>query len=260
MSNNENKNLDQVTEQLTKTFVWTAKHSQLVVGLIVIFIIAGGGVTLFSSLSKKSELQAQEEYFKIEKKFNDKKNAYLNEVQKQKMASSAPVDKKNKKNDNLSAPEIKKPDYMDNAAEFISLTQAHQGKVAAQMASLKSAEIYIESGKTEEALGIVEKTLSKGIKSHLLKGLHLQLKAQILMESQKFEEAIAVLNEILSDKAIAYLHDETKLNLAISYEKTQQKDKALNIYTEMTQPKEGATNTEVSRQAAQYLRLLKITL
>lgn len=217
------------------------KQWKLVLGLFSVLVLAGALVTFLSLRSMQKEQSAQESYFSVEKKLLDLKN---------KKESQAAVDPKK---------DVKKEviDYTQVKNELEKVISDFPGSIASQMAALHLANLLIEDKNTDAALTALQKVEnnSKGLVNTLVQ----QLIGQLLADKDKCPEAIVVWQKIINRKEAEFIHNETKIQQALCYTKTNDLKKAEEILTNLANqsvnPDMGKSAS--SKEAEKYLRLIQ---
>lgn len=258
---------DQVTLTLKEGFVWTTQHSQLLLGAVAAFLIIGGGITAVGYFNQKSELKAQEDFFTIDKKYSEKKRKFEEALRAQAQKAAAPVaSAKDKKAspvqilpEGITASGDLQKDYENLPAELEAVVKQHAGRSAATMSALRLAELYTDYKQSDKAVEVLSQVTTHGPKD-LLSGLAINLKATLLADSEKCTEALTEWDKVLQVKSLSFLHGEAKLKSALCYEKMNNTEKAMAIYSELSAqtPDASIVDAETVKEAGQYLRLLKI--
>lgn len=216
------------------------KQWKLVVGLFGVLTLAGALVTFLSYRSIQKEQLAQESYFAVEKKLLDLKNK----------KESQPTDPKK---------EAKKEviDYSQVKIELEKVMSDFPGTVASQMAALHFANLLIEEKNIDVALAALQKAEnnSKGLVNTLVQ----QQIGQLLADKDKCSEAIAVWQKIINRKEAEFIHNETKIQQALCYTKTNDLKKAEEILTNLANQSANSdmSKSASSKEAEKYLRLIQ---
>lgn len=256
------KTPDQLQAGLQQGFTWTQTHVRLVMGLILAFVIIGGGWSVWSQIALKKETELQERYFVIEKKILEKKRGFDEAEQQDKMKEAAA--KAGKPQDPKAAPATKASG--DLAKDYGSLPQELEALVAeapesraGQMAALNLAELKARYKQPDEALRVLAQVNKKEQTSHLIGALVLTMKANLTAEKGDCPQALTMWEKIVKEPKAAFLHDETKLRMGLCYEAVSDWTKAEQLYTEVSK-REGTENGDSSatKDAERYLRLLKL--
>lgn len=252
------KTPDQVLKTLTTGFQWSQQHSQMVLGLIGLFLVIGIGLSIKDHLSTKTEVDLQEKYYSLERVVLEKKRAF---AAAQTAAQQPKPVEKNAKAKPAEPVVAKKEDFSSysdvvNQLKQLALQNAHSK--AGQMSALQASQILVEFGKADEALELLN-GLNIGKSNDLLAALILDQKGNIQANLNQCQPAVTTWDQILSIKAFEFLHKEVKLKQGLCYENLKDNAKAEKIYQELSQ-KTGDEKQEsnTAQEAQKYLRLLRI--
>lgn len=259
ISKEDLKSPDQMTKTLRQGFVWTTTHSKMVIGLIVAFIVVGAGASIANYLGEKKEVSQQEKYFLLEKAYSEKKRGFDEAARAEMMAAQA----KDKKAAPAFDPAKKasgdmQKDYGAVITGFESFISEAPNTKAAQMAALNLSDIYMTYKKNDEALATLQK-VEKGLdNSDMLTGLVWMQMGNALANKNDCKGAIEKWQNLVSNKALAFSHDEAKLRMGLCFESLNDLAKAEELYTEIgKKDDQNTTDFAASREAQKYLRLLR---
>lgn len=223
------------------------KQWKSILGVAVILIVIGLGLTIKTTMNISKEKKAQENFFLIEKKYSDYKTKKTQPVAEAKDAKIkvAPVD--------LSG------DLAGIKKDFESFLSTDANSKAGQMAALYYAEILLEEKNVTQAYATLDKAQNKD--SGLVNTLVQQQLGQVLADMDKCSEAIAVWQKVLDRKQASFLHNEVRIQQALCYQKTNDLKKAEELLTNVAnqKPEAGQMGQENSsvKEAARYLRLIQ---
>lgn len=238
---------DKLTQELKKGFTWTTQHSKLVLLIVVALLIVGAGITGYSMWSDHREAQIQEEYFKFEKDYLDKKQAF--------QQAALPVNPKAPQNaqpQSVKASGDIEADYGTVVKEFKTIVEQNPKTKAAKMSALNLAEIYSSYGKTDEAIEVLNKVTSG---SDMLAALVLTQVGTLQADKQDCKSALASWDKALSNKTAGFLSSSLFLKQGLCHESLGDIAQAEASYTKAKESaKEGAT----AKSAEKYLRLLRV--
>lgn len=251
------KSPDQMTKTLRQGFNWTTAHSNMVMGAIALFVVAGVGYSLYGYFSEKKEMTQQEKYFVLEKNYTDTKRGFDEATRAELMAAQnkdkkAPVPTGKKASGDLQA------DYGTVITGFEAFIGETPNSKAAQMAALNLSDIYLTYKKNEEALSALQK-VEKGLdQDDALTSLVWMQMGNVLANKNDCQGAIQKWESITKVKSLTYAHDEAKLRMGLCFESMNDLEKAEMLYAEVGGKQDPATtNFAASREAQKYLRLLK---
>lgn len=250
--------IDQVTQTMRKSFVWTTDHSKMVLGAIIAFVVLGAGFSLWNVWAEKKEVSQQEKYFILEKAYNEKKRGFDEAARAEMMAATAkdktkapPVDATKKATGDLDK------DYGTIAADFQAMIDSAPTTKAAQMAALNLSDIYSNYGKNEEALAALDK-VTKGLGSaEAISALVWMQSGNLLANKGDCKAAVEKWQHIADSKKLSFAQDEAKLRMGLCFESMNDLAKAEEFYTQVTKKEDGTADFAASREAQKYLRLLK---
>jgi hypothetical protein len=250
--------IDQVTQTMRKSFVWTTDHSKMIVGAIIGFVILGGGFSLWTVWAEKKEVSQQEKYFILEKAYNEKKRGFDEATRAEMMAAAAkdktkapPVDATKKATGDL------EKDYGTIPADFQAMIDSVPNTKAAQMAALNLSDLYSTYGKNDEALAALDK-VSKGLgSSEAISALVWMQAGNLLANKGDCKAAVEKWQHIADSKKLGFAQDEAKLRMGLCFESMNDLAKAEELYTQVTKKEEASADFAASREAQKYLRLLK---
>ncbi len=213
------------------------QYWKAIVGAIAVVILGGGGYVVVTNQTQAKEQKIQESYYGIEKKLIDLK---------QRAVAPPAADKK-----------AEVVDFTEVKKELENFVTANTGSIAAQMAALHLAELFVNDKKETEALALLQKveTTNKGMVNSLVQ----QQIAQLLSSLDKCQEAITVWQKVLERKEASFLHNEMKLQQALCHAKLGNGKQAEEILTNLSNQSTGSevNSSSVSKEAEKYLRLLK---
>jgi hypothetical protein len=211
------------------------KNWKLVAGVFVAFVVGGVAYGLISAQGAKKEHKAQEVYFKAEKKYLELKGKAANPAE-----ASA-----------------KKPeDYKAVKDEFESVISTYPGSKAAQMSAVYLSDILISENNKDQALSTLQK--AENSDSGLINTLVQQQIGSLLADQNKCAEALTVWQKIIDRKQAQFLHNATRLQQALCYQKMNDSKKAEEILTNLANQKSELNNTDATaKEAEKYLRLIQ---
>lgn len=243
---NDARKPDIVTAELKKGFEWTTSHTSIVIGVVIAFVVIGGGYSLWRVMSVRSEKELQTKYFELESQVGKKKEAFE--------AAKAPKNPLQPKEDKKPTPapatgDLAK-DYGDLPKQLLDFAEKNPKSKAGAMAVLTASGILAEYKKPEEAIPTLKKVQTSGILSGLVS---MQL-ATLLANTGKCDEASPVFEKIVAGSETSFLKLEAKLKLAICAEQSGNLVKAEQGFLQVVD--EGKGNS-YARSAQKYMRLLQ---
>jgi tetratricopeptide (TPR) repeat protein len=244
---------DQFHAELIKGFQWTTSHSQAVLGLVAVFVIAGAvysGVTYFKS---EKENTVQQKYYTFERQYTEKKAGFDQALmQKDKKDPKAPPVE-------AASGDLQK-DYGTVVEGFESVLKEYPKTRGGQMAALNLSEIYANYKKNDDALRVL-KAVEPGLgASEMLTALVYSQMGNIYADQNDCKQAIEQWQKIVDSKKLAFAQNEAKLRMGVCYESLNDLSKAEQMYTEASKKDEATPGDDMSasRDAEKYLKLLKM--
>ncbi len=211
------------------------KNWKLIAGIFVAFVVGGIVIAVISSRGMKKEQQAQESYFKAEKK-------YL-EIKGKATAATADAGKKTE-------------DFKTVKVEFENVMSTYPGSKAAQMSAVYLSDILISENNKDQALSTLQKAENND--SGLINTLVQQQIGSLLADQNKCADALTVWQKIIDRKQAQFLHNATRLQQALCYQKLNDSKKAEEILTNLANQKTDLNNMDsTAKEAEKYLRLIQ---
>lgn len=248
----EIKNPDALVKSGSNLMAWIEKHVGLALVAGGVLLVVGIGYSFLSWQGKKSELVAQEAYFKTEKTFIQKREGFEKAV----MQAAVPVDPKaDKKNE---TPKEQGPtmdlekDYGTVVKEFTEVIAAHPKTKAAGMAALSLSSIYSDYGKTEEAVQLLQSTRSHLKSKTLIGALVAQELGVALANKGDCKAAITEWDSLLKENH-EFLKNEVKLKLGVCHQQLGDLKKAEDIFKEIQSSEDNS-----GKAAKKYLRAMQM--
>lgn len=253
---------DQVLKTLNKGFEWSQSHSKLLFSAIALFLVAGIGYSVYNSVSKSKETQAQEEYFQFEKNYLEKKRGFEEAERgdkpnplEPKKDPAAPV--KAKATGNV------EKDFGPEVAGFQKVVADFPSSKAAQMAALNLSEIYLSHKNPDGALQALEKVAPHSNDKNLISAVVKTQLGNVLSDKGDCKSAVDHWQGVLSNSKVQFMHDTVRMKAAFCYEKMNDMAKAEEMFKKVSQntqdskaPQMGETG--LGKEAEKYLRLLKL--
>ena len=249
------RNADQFQRSMIEGFQWTTSHSKIVIGLIVAFVVVGGGLALAQYQQMKTETQVQEKYFVLEKQYMEKKSGF-EQAEQAKLKKDKDADKKAPAP--VAASGDLQKDYGDIPASFEALIKEYPKSRGAQMSALNLSEIYLEYKKPEEALRTLNSVAANLGSSEMLNALVLSQLGSVYADQNNCKGAVQEWEKIVNNKNLRFAHDEAKIRMGICYEALNDLGKAEQLYTEVSKKDDANGDFGASKDAEKYLRLLKM--
>lgn len=248
------RNPDVMTAELKKGFEWTTQHVRLVLGLVVALLIVGGGWSAFSWMNNKKENELQTEFFKAEKEYLKKKEAFDRfeaTAGKPKEAKKDPKSKDEVEPQGEKASGDLEKDYGNTLADLNKIIQSHPDSKAAVLSALTLADVYLKYNKPDEGLAVLQKVKHKKTTLHTLA---LNLEAGLWANKNDCNKAVSLWNDVLSNREATFMHNEARLRQALCYESMNEPSKAEDNYNKVIAD---AKDSNLGKTAEKYLRLLK---
>lgn len=252
LSKDEIKKPDALTKELKKGFEWTAQHSNLVLGLVGVFILAGGGYSVYQWMQISAEKKLQSQYFSIEKQYLEKKTKFDQFAAKQAEPVKAEKNKKVEDNEDkgLKPTGDLDQDYGSVLAAFEKFVTEKPASSAAKMSALQAAGIYLSYKQPEKAIAVLNKVRGSG---DTLSAMVFSQMGTAFADKGDCKSAIDTWSKVLSNKKVGFLYPEVKLKQGICYEALKDVASAEKLYMEVKEANAGS----ISSSAENYLRALK---
>lgn len=238
---------------------WIDKNTKLIVGIISLFVLLGAGVVSYKMFSDKKEVQAQEEYFLLDKSYSKKKSNF----EAAKNAKNEEAAKKNGKakettpavDDNavMATGDLEK-DFGVELNGFKEFSTRKAGLKAGDLAALQVADIYMTYDKYEEAKTWLADVVKKTNRNSLTGAMVINAYGTALANSGDCGSAISQWDSLAKVKDLNFMSDELSLKKAICYESMGDKAKAEELYKNISSKDSSA----LKKTAAQMLRLLSV--
>lgn len=218
------------------------KNWKMIVGVSLVVVVSIGAQMLLAMRSVQKEKVAQESYFLVEKKLTDYK-----------AKKDAPPTAKDKDKNSV---DTSAADLQAVKDGFTKVIADYPKSIAAQMAGLHLAALFVEEKKFDQALVILQgvQTDGKGLVNTLVQ----QQIGQLMADKQNCKEAVSVWQKIIDRKEAEFLHNDVKLQQALCYSQMNDYQKAEEILTNLantSNPDMG--NSSVAKEAEKYLRLIQ---
>lgn len=230
---------------------YVEKHAKLAFILIGVALAVGVGFVVASSIQKKGEISALEDYYKVEKAYQKKKDDF----------KEAKTPNPMKKSDEKSAAKPLTPatgdlekDYGPLVSQFKAVIQKFDGSKAAAFATLNLVEIYTEYNKNSDALALLEAQKSKYSPTSLVGGLLLQTYGTTSANEGKCKEALSVWDLLGKEKSLKFMTADLKIRMALCHEALGDMDKAKGLLQEVA----GQKDLHQSAYAKHLLRLMNM--
>lgn len=239
---------------------------QRVIVLVVfaVLLLGGGAYAVYDLVKEQKEEKLQQQYYSIEREYLEKKRQFEEALRAEKQPAKKEKDKsaKSEEPEKKEAPTAKatgdlEKDFGNEVKNFSQLIEISPQSKAAAMAALFSAEIYSEYKQPDQALELLKKVNPQNKTQDLLQALTVHLKANLYLEKNQCQEALPLWQKILDSKKITYLQNETKLKMALCYEKLNDLAKSQQLLIELSQKTENQSDMAISKEAEKYLRLIK---
>lgn len=258
----EAKKPDELLASLSQGYSWAIGHRNTVIGLIGLFLIIGLGMTGFQYVNESKETKAQEQYYSLEKSYFEKKGQFEQALRQEQQKLADKKDKKAKpeKETPAAANQVKATgdlatDYGTIETQLKEVVAKNSGTQGAAMAALLLTDMYIEYNQPASALELLKKMNPKA--GSMMESLATMQLGNVYALNNDCQNAVSTWAGLLQKKQIAYLHDELKLRTAQCQIQLGQSTEAEKTLSELASNKE-TMNFTVNREAAKYLRLLKV--
>ncbi len=279
---NQNTNTPKTTSEViidtSSGFInYLQKNSKLVIFIFVgalVLSLAGVGLVLYET---KKEQELQSEYYKIEKDYLKKKEAFDKALDESKTKTDLKKSKKTAQVEPEKTPlvlpsgEIEK-DYGPQIQALKDLSQKKPSSHASQLSTLLLSSLFVKYQKPDLAKEVLQTALQSA-KPSLLKALMLNQLGTVYSNLEDCPAAIKTWDQVLEQKKFNYLHKEALLRQAICYEHQKDLASAEKKYIEasqksLTDKSPGSESmdigslsmggSETSKEAERNLKILKI--
>ncbi len=266
------------SERMQRTFQQATPYAPYFIAAVVVLILGGAGLAIYDAVSHSHEVQAQDQYFRLEKQVSEKKQAFtqaeqqLKDSVKPKPATAKPVKGKPpvaKMEAPVAAPAPESlpskdlaKDYGTLPQDLKKLIQAQPKTHAAEMAALTLADLQSQYKQNDEALSTLDMVNKQNSAGDYTSALLVNMKGALTSNKGDCKGAVGIWDKILKDDRAKFLHDDVKLRMGLCYEAMQEWDKAEKLYTDVshedTRGESGRGDAEAVKEAERSLRLLKI--
>ncbi len=225
------------------------KNLKLIIGLVIVGLLVGGGITVKIKMERDKELKAFSQLAPIQTDYIKKRDDF----KKSEMgALAAAAQKKEAPSDAQKSGDITK-DYGETVDKLKSFAQNNQETRAGAQAALYLYELFKDYEKTADVAPIIESTANKQPEG-LTKTL-LQIAAgNSFAEADQCDQAIKHFEQVANKtKILAYLKGEASLRAGLCYEKLNQLDRARDMYQRAV---DADPKSQISKNAKRFLKVL----
>ncbi|MBX2986504.1 MAG: tetratricopeptide repeat protein [Bdellovibrionaceae bacterium] len=253
------KKRDLFQDSLRQVSDWTIENAKVIFAVLVVGLAVGAGAALWTQISLSKEADWQSQYFLIEKKILDQKQAFDEARQQEKARAANPKAAKDMAVKALPSGDLQK-DYGPMVKELSDLIQAAPKTKAGEMAALNLAELQARYKQPAEAVATLDKVNTGDRVSDLIGALVVNMRAGLAADQGDCGKAIGLWEKIARNGKASFLHDDARLHMGLCYEKMNEFAKAEQIYNEIAVPAAaGQERDEASvKEAERSLRLLKL--
>lgn len=216
------------------------KYWKAVAGAFVAFVVVGAAVGLVAVQKTKKEESAQASYFMAEKKYF--------EIKTKSAPSQNPAESKK---------ESVIADYSGVKQDFEKVLADFPGSKAAQMSAVYLSDILISENNKSLALATLQKVETKD--TGVINTLVQQQIGLLLADQDKCTEALAIWQKIIDRKQAQFIHNTTRIQQALCFQKMNENKKAEEILTNLANQKTDGNleASSTSKEAEKYLRLIQ---
>lgn len=228
------------------------KNIRVIAVVFVLLIVVGLGITFSSTYKKHKEEKAQDKFAQIEFDYSK----YKEELAKSKMPTPPETDAKEKSKVDTAAEAATKAAHLRTQlmAQLNQFIASGEKTIATRIAALYLSELYLDEGKSPEALTAL-KTVDSNAKD--LTSILVQKKiGSLLADSGQCNEALKVWEGLLNMNTAKFAHAEVKIMQSLCYQKMNDLKKAEEILLSVKNDKsEGSA--EFVQHADRILRLIQ---
>lgn len=206
-------------------------------GAIVAALIGYGAYLLYAQFEMSKEETAQEAYFALQKKIEDKSRAIAS-------------DKAAVKNS-----ETLQKNFSDVLNEGEAFVQSYAGRKASYMAAIQLAGLLVEYKDYARAEKLLTSAAASLNENDFFSGLLRTQLGSILLETKKYDAAVEQFQKIVSAKKLASFHPHALLRLGTTYLEAGSFDKAEATFVRVEQDH---PQTSAAQDAKSFRRLVKI--
>lgn len=250
LSREEARRPDQMTAGLKKGFEWTTSHSQAVIAVVGLALVAGVLFSVWNWNQERTETALQQKFYAAERLYLEKKEKF----DQFEASTKSPVDPKAKVPEK---PQGEKPtgdvsqDFGPALQGFESLVKEAPASKAGAMAALSLSKIYSDAKKPGEALEALKK--SQTVSGDL--GAMVKAELGTLTANQgDCKGALEIWSALLKHHPSTFLAPQVKLKMGLCSESLGQKDQAADYYKQVAAE---AKESAVGRSAEKFLRALQ---
>lgn len=215
-----------MTEQLEKLIELCGKNIKLVLGAGIALVLVAASAAALNYKKKSEESAAFAELAKIEKEFNQWKEAKI---------------------------KVEPEPLYKNLSDFV---QSKASLQAGRLAALMATEVGVSLSKESELLQLFESSFKKN-DDQLLTGLAVLKKGDLQANQEKCDEALKTWEGLLKKKHLQFLSELAHLKSGLCEEKLNQKDKAISHYDAILKAKDEKSDRWSYKEAQKYKRALQ---
>ena len=205
---------------------------------------------------EKTEKNAQEAFYALEKQVSDKREAF----EKAKSDALLPSpDKKNKTASNdpkaIAATGDIEKDFGPLVSNLEAFADSHRRTSAGAQAAILAADLRMEYKQADRALGVLKGAREATSPKTLVGGLVRMAEANALAASEKCGDALGLWQTVLDEKFATFLHGEAALRAGLCLETMGQKDRAIEMYRKAAAAGERSSAAQSAKSLLRRLEL-----
>ncbi len=248
----EAKTPDKFLAALRQVLEIALKNKTQVLIVVVLAIVGGGAFAIYSYVKDKQERAAQAEYYLIEKDYLKIKEDF--EKSKSENMPKTQAKEEPKEVQPVAPTGDLEKDYGPIVQKLESFIKTHPGKKASLMSGLTLADIYNQYNKPAEAANTL-KSLEPNLNKDLLSALVYNQYGNILANQKDCTQALEKWKKVTDLEKAKFLHHDAYIRMGLCYESMSDFAQAEQYYQKAAI---GNSNSQTSKAAEKYLRLLKI--
>jgi tetratricopeptide (TPR) repeat protein len=165
--------LDEIQSVADRLAEWIQQHLMLVGLCLVGLLVAAGIASLLAASRSEQEREASAALARVRAEYLTAMGAAPGSLDVPELANPA-------------AAERIRSEY---AERFGAVAEEHPGSVAGTRARMEVAQLALDAGEVERAIGLYDAILAEGVPNERLRGLVLQSSAQALESAERWKEA-----------------------------------------------------------------------
>jgi predicted negative regulator of RcsB-dependent stress response len=216
-----------------------AKHKTIVIAVIAAIAVGGIGYLANGAIKSRSELNAQNTFFPIEKSYTEKREKFD-------QAKFADLTGQKAEGAVKASGDLAK-DYGTLVDELEAFAKAHAGTAAGAQAAMLAAETRMSYNQAELAGSTLESLVKETKSTNLMGGLVRMANGNAWAQAGKCDQAVKAWEQVLATKEISFLHGEAALRSGLCLEKSGDKTKAAEMYRKASGESERSSASQTAK-------------